>query len=130
MPRRKPSSPTAAPTYCERRLPAVTTSTTSPTLGVEPDRHVDDRAHVRAAEERPRERVPQRGDRAGVRDRAVPLVPRVAPLVHELVADALDAQLLARGRGGAEQEEVLGEPVVRRDRLLAPCARRPAATCS
>ena len=83
-----------------------------------PHRDVDDRAHVRAAEQRPRERVPQRGDRARVRDRVVPAVPRRAALVHELLADALDPELLAGRRGGAEQEEVLGETVVRRDRLL------------
>ena len=92
MPRRKPSSPTAAPTYCESRLPAVTTSTTLPTLASSRDRDVHDRRHVRAAEQRPRERVPQRGRHARPRDRLVPLVPRRAPF-------ALRAAHRARRRG-------------------------------
>ena len=85
---------------------------------VEPHRDVDDRAHVGAAEQRPRERVPQRGDDARPGDRLVPLIPRLASFALELRTDPDDSELLAGRRGRAEQEQVLREAVVRRDGLL------------
>lgn len=78
-------------------------------LGVEADRYVDDRAHVGRAEESPRECVPDRSDRAAVRDRVIPLV-RVSDgrgrWCLRSWSESLDAHLM---RGNAEiHEEVTG----------------------
>ncbi len=94
---------------------------------MEVHRHVDDRAHVRETEQGPRQRVPQRGEDSRRRHRLVPLVPGFAPVASELRTETVHAQLLARRRGRAEQEEMLGQPVVRRHGLLDPAlhARSP-----
>ena len=60
MPRRNPISPTVAPTYCDSRLPAASTSSTAADRRVEHRRDEHDRADVRGAEDRPRDGVPQR----------------------------------------------------------------------
>ena len=78
MPRRNPSSPTAAPTYCESRLPATRRAARRRLRRVEPrgDEH-DRRRRSASAEQRPRQRsaTARSRHRAGAH-RAVPLLPR------------------------------------------------------
>ena len=93
---------------------------------VEPVADEHDRADVAAAEHRPRQRVPHRRPPPRRGDRRVPRshAARGARATRS-IADAGDAHLLARRRGGAEHEQVAGQAVVLRRR--APRARRSTA---
>ena len=105
MPRRKPSSPTAAPTYCDSRLPAASTSSTVAGDGVEPGGHEHDRADVGAAEDRPGERVPQRGDQPGAPRPGGTTASQASrrSSLERASPMPVDADLLAGRRGGAER---------------------------
>ena len=91
-----------------------------------PRRHEDDRAHVRAPEDRPGERVPESAPPAGGRHGAVPPLPGLAPLPDEALADPGHAHLLARRCRRGHQEEVPSQPDRRRPAFLdGPFDPRP-----
>ena len=110
MPRRKPSSPTAAPTYAESWLPAASTSTTSPADAVEPDGDEHDRADVAERRTPPRRALCQSGRDPACRGRpGRTSAPTRRAARDQAVAVAGDAHLLAR-RGGGGRARTGGGP--------------------
>jgi len=112
MPRRKPISPTVAPMYADRRAPAASTSSTSPGVARIPH------AAKTIVPTYPAPKIAH----ASVCQTALPSVrtppvrttsPRLPAFGDEAVADAGDANLLARRSGGRRDEEVTCEPVER-----------------
>ena len=111
--------------YADSRAPAASTSSTVAGRRAEAGRHEHDRADIRAAEYRPRQRVPQRRAPPGGRHRSVPALPRRAALGDQALADAGDAHFLAGRRGGGDGEQVTRQPVGLRPTLLRGLARPP-----